>query len=405
MRITFLTLKIDLLAGGGANRGLDIKLRGLIERGHDVRLITIFPELNKLPPEGVPYTVENAPCASRSFFALQQHVVSLLKENESRTDVYHIDGVTFLWAGGMYRRAGGHIPTAAYLSTYTEALKLLTFETPDPKKGILPWIKFNVDVRMVWLKHLLWAKFVGMASARFLDVIFVPSPEAGVHYAQFGFQKDRIVTMPEFVDPSRFHPEAFQSEPYPVSFDPDRPFRLLHVGRLMRMKGIDLLIRALTELRRNGRIVTLSIIGDGPQLERLKKLAVDLGATESIIFVPWTDESGLADAYAASDAFVHPCRFPEPFGRTVLEALFFSRPVITSKGSGSEWAAGKAGVATRMGSAEDLELTLSKLYDNPNRLSALSNNAPERVEFYKVDRWLDILEDTFKRLNNKNKSV
>jgi len=402
MRITFIALKIDLLTGGGANRGLDNKLRGLVRRGHDVRLITIFPELNKLPPEGVPYPVEDAPCASRGFNALQQHVVSLLKERESQTDAYHIDGVTFLWAGGMYRRAGGRIPTAAYLSTYAEALNLLPFEAPDPAKGVLPWIRFHADVRMLWIKHLIWAKLFGLASARFLDVIFVPSPEAGALYAKFGFPKDRIVAMPEFVDPSRFRPEAFSSDPYPASFEPDRPMRLLHVGRFMHMKGIDLLINAVAELRRASRCVTLTILGNGPQEERLRRLANERGVADIVTFAPWTDEAGLAKAYAASDAFVHACRFSEPFGRTVLEALFFSRPIVTSKGSGSAWAAGNAGVKTNMGDLADVTRALYDLYDHPERLEKLSQNAPERVAFFSINRWLDVLEQTFERLVHQN---
>jgi glycosyltransferase involved in cell wall biosynthesis len=398
MRITFITLKLDIVVGGGANRGLDIKLRNLHALGHDVRLITIFPELNKLPSEGVPYPIEAAPCADRTFTALQQHVVAILKQNESRSDVYHIDGTTCMWAGGMYHKAGGPIPTVVYLPTYAEALNLLTYEPPDISKGLFPWLKFNIDVRMVWLKHWLWAKWVGLGYVRHLDRIFGDSPVLCANYARFGFPKHLLETMPEFVDASHFLHKDVRGATMPDAFGTDRPFRLLHVGRLLRMKGVDLLIKAVVRLRREGRNVTATVLGDGPQLERLQKLAENLGVKEAITFLPWTDETKLAPVYAACDAFVHPCRFPEPFGRTILEALFFDRPIVTSVGTGSAWVAGNAGVSARMGSMDDLVRVLADLYDNPKRLAELSAAAPERVEYFDVHRWTRVLETELQRL-------
>lgn len=403
MRITFITLKIDIVVGGGANRGLDMKLRSLRARGHDVRLITVFPELNRLPPEGAPYPVEAAPCANRGFRALQEHVVSIMKQNETRTDVYHIDGTTCLWAGGMYRKAGGRVPVAAYLSTYMEALNLLTYEPPDPSKGIGSWLRFHLDVRMVWLKHRLWVKTLGLPIARHLDLVFVPSPVTGEHYARFGFPADRIAVMPEFIDPGHFHPDAFRSEPFPSSFGSDKPFRLLHVGRLLRMKGVDLLIQAVAGLRRDERNVTATILGGGPQLERLKKLAETLGIDDAVTFLPWTEESDLSPAYAACDAFVHPCRFPEPLGRTIIEALFFGRPIVTSEHTGSAWAAGDAGVTAKMGSADDLKRALAELYGHPGRLTELSHAAPARVDFFDVRRWTITLEESLARLHDASR--
>ena len=400
MRITFLTLKIDLVKGGGANRGLDIKLRSLQARGHNVRLLTIFPERNLLPPEGVPYPVESVPCPDRTFRALQSFVVDVLKKNEARTDVYHIDGVTSLWAGGMYRKNGGRVPVAAYLSTYTEAMNLLTYEPPELADGLWPWLQFHIDVRMVWIKNWLWAKTVGLAFARHLDLVFVPSPTSGEHYARFGFPANRIEVMPEFIDAKHFRAEQFPTQPYPSAFGTDRPFRLLHVGRLMRMKGVDLLIRAVSALRHSGKNIEVTILGDGPQLERLKRLTNELAANDGVIFAPWVEEEQLSPFYSACDAFVHSCRFPEPLGRTMIEAMFFARPIVTAEDTGSAWAAGNAGITARMGSAADLERVLAELYDHPQRLAELSAATKARVAFFDVERWAEKLEQFLTRLTS-----
>lgn len=390
MRITFITLKLDIVLGGGANRGLDIKLRALQQLGHDVRLITIFPELNKLPKEGVPYPIEEARPSDKRFQSLQQHVVNVLRANEERTDIYNIDGTTFLWAGGMYRKNGGRIPVVAYLPTYMEALNLLTYELPEFTKHPVACIKLWAEIRSVWLKNWIWAKIVGLRYANALDLIFVPAPVVKDIYGNFGFPKERIAVLPEFIDPSNVRSQDVTIEPIPINFSDQRPFRLLHVGRLLRMKGVDLIIEAIATARKNGRAITATIVGDGPQKERLEQQATNLGINEAIEFVPWREEHSLASVYAACDAFVHPCRFPEPLGRTIIEAMFFQKPIITTEGSGSAWAADKAGVTSRMEDVNDLERVISDLYDHPERLREMATHTQERVAFFEYHRWTSI---------------
>jgi glycosyltransferase involved in cell wall biosynthesis len=387
MRITFITLKIDIVRGGGANRGLDIKLRALQRLGHEVRLLTLFPELNALPAEGVPYPVEPVPPVMRTFNALQRHVVELLRANETQTDIYNIDGTSCLWAGGMYRQEGGTIPVVAYLATYMEALDILTPELPDPQNGLMPWLKLFIELRSVWIKNWIWSKVFGLPVAQRLDAIFVPAPVVGDIYAQFGFPKQRIAVLSEFIDRSHFHVERTRSEPYPLQFTNERPFRILHVGRLLRMKGVDLVIQAVAGARRRGRHVTLTVLGDGPQRARLEALIDRLDITNAVTFLPWKEESDLSSSYAACDAFVHPCRFPEPLGRTIIEAMFFGRPIITSAGSGSAWAAGEAGATAKQGDAKDLERVICELHDHPERLKEMSRHTSERVAFFDHEAW------------------
>lgn len=398
MRITFITLKIDIVRGGGANRGLDIKLRDLQRRGHTVRLLTLFPELNHLPPEGTPYPIEVAPASNRSFITLQRHVVELLRANEHNTDIYNIDGTSCLWAGGMYRQEGGKIPVVAYLATYMEALDILTPELPDPKNGLLPWLKLFLELRSVWIKNWAWSKWNGLRFAQKLDKIFVCAPVVRNIYTRFGFPYDRIEILPEFIERAHFAVEKTTPTLHPDTFTNERPFRMLHVGRLLRMKGVDLVIRAVAGARRSGRHVTLTILGDGPQRARLEALIDRLGITEAVTFLPWKEEGALSSSYAACDAFVHPCRFPEPLGRTIIEAMFFGRPIITSAGSGSAWAAGEAGATAKQGDAKDLERVICELHDHPERLAEMSRHTQERVAFFDHETWANTFIDHLERI-------
>lgn len=94
----------------------------------------------------------------------------------------------------------------------------------------------------------------------------------------------------------------------------DLEFRLLAVGRLVRSKNFDVLVRAMSDI---GAGVTLTIVGDGPEREALVKLTSDLGIAERVRFLGnRRDVEGL---YAEADVLVHPST-KEGFGLAPVEA-------------------------------------------------------------------------------------
>jgi len=104
----------------------------------------------------------------------------------------------------------------------------------------------------------------------------------------------------------------------------------LSVGRLTKMKRVDLFIRSLqyTDPRIKGIIV-----GQGDQEEELKKLASELGLTERIIFKGFVTEEGLIQLYANAFAVVFP-PVDEDLGLIAIEAFKSQKPVITCVDSG-----------------------------------------------------------------------
>lgn len=94
----------------------------------------------------------------------------------------------------------------------------------------------------------------------------------------------------------------------------------LMVGRLIAYKRHDIAIQAFNELK-----LPLKIIGRGPELERLKKIA---GPT--IEFLGRVEESDLPKYYAECQAFVFPQE--EDFGIVAIEAIASGRPLIAYRG-------------------------------------------------------------------------
>lgn len=97
----------------------------------------------------------------------------------------------------------------------------------------------------------------------------------------------------------------------------------LVVGRLIPYKRFDLVVGAFNTLG-----VPLKIIGDGPELGRLKKMA-----KPNIEFLGWQPDEEVRDHYAKAQAFIFPQE--EDFGIVALESLASGTPVIAYRGGGA----------------------------------------------------------------------
>ncbi|MCC8114061.1 MAG: glycosyltransferase family 4 protein [Bacteroidales bacterium] len=110
-------------------------------------------------------------------------------------------------------------------------------------------------------------------------------------------------------------------------------FRIVQVGRLdYAKKGQDLLLKALTKLPNN---VVADFIGEGPDLEELKRMAKDLGLEARVNWLGTKTQEYLYEHLRDYDLFVQPSRF-EGFGLTVAEAMAAQVPTIVSSGEGPE---------------------------------------------------------------------
>ncbi len=94
------------------------------------------------------------------------------------------------------------------------------------------------------------------------------------------------------------------------------------IGRCDHNKGFDLAIRALADVDRRGRLV---IIGDGPELERLRALASAEGVAERVTFTG--AQQRMAPWYAAADAVLS-TSFYDTFPNVLLEGMAVGRPIL-----------------------------------------------------------------------------
>ncbi|MEZ5209738.1 MULTISPECIES: glycosyltransferase family 4 protein [unclassified Gordonia (in: high G+C Gram-positive bacteria)] len=113
----------------------------------------------------------------------------------------------------------------------------------------------------------------------------------------------------------------------------DGPAELLFAGRLEYEKGVQDLLEALPKIRRAHPGTTLTIAGEGTQLDWLTGLTRKYRIARSVTFAGKQDHDGLVALMHRCAAIVLPSRY-EPFGIVALEAAATGIPLVTSTAGG-----------------------------------------------------------------------
>jgi glycosyltransferase involved in cell wall biosynthesis len=173
--------------------------------------------------------------------------------------------------------------------------------------------------RVGWLKSQLffkpllqWVKWYDRATTRRVDLFIANSSYVAERVLRCYGRKAAVLPPP--VDLSRFAGAHRQPEDW-----------FLVVSALVPYKRVDQAIRACARLDRR-----LKIVGSGPETERLRRLARNLGAT--VEFAGFTDDQQLVDYYLRAKALLFPG--VEDFGIVPVEAIAAGCPVIAFKKGG-----------------------------------------------------------------------
>lgn len=116
---------------------------------------------------------------------------------------------------------------------------------------------------------------------------------------------------------------------------PERPWgwKLVYVGRIVDVKGVDLAIEALAKLPAEATLV-IDGRGDDDYQRALRERVRELGLEGRVTFQQSRRED-LPATYAAGDVTLFPVRWAEPFGLVPLESMAVGRPVIATGRGGS----------------------------------------------------------------------
>ena len=195
--------------------------------------------------------------------------------------------------------------------------------------------------------------------------------------------RSRCVFIPEnAVDLEKF-PLTPKAAAIPGSL---RPLRISFVGRLVALKGVDMLIAAVAPLIRSGAL-HLDIIGDGPERERLQTMVKNENITSGVSMDGWIPHALLGSRLRQSELFVFPS-IREFGGGVVLEAMALGVPaVVLDHGGPPELVPPGTGFVLPMTTREDivtrLRQLLTELQQNPAQLHSAGELAQAHVRrFY-----------------------
>ncbi|MCV2368869.1 glycosyltransferase [Roseateles oligotrophus] len=158
------------------------------------------------------------------------------------------------------------------------------------------------------------------------------------------------------VDLARFRPRLEERAPGPL--------RLLCIGRLTPAKGQVLLLQACAELRQRRLDFALTLVGDGPDMTRLKDSVKTLGLSSVVSFTGSLNQQQVSGELGRADAFVLPS-LAEGIPVVLMEAMASGLPCVS---------------CPVMGIPELLEHERSGLLAAPGDVAALTRQLQRLIE-------------------------
>ena len=182
---------------------------------------------------------------------------------------------------------------------------------------------------------------------------------------------------------------------------PDAILRLLYVGRLVADKGVHDVLTALQHLKNdhNGPVVTLDVYGEGDPdyTTDLHTFVQQHELEQQVTFHGSVPRTNIPAILARHDVLLFPSIWPEPFARTVLEAMAAGLAVVgtTTGGTSEILQHGQTGLTYPAENAQALAEQIAQLAHDPAGRIRLARAGQARVMAeFTFERMVDELEAT-----------
>jgi glycosyltransferase involved in cell wall biosynthesis len=184
-----------------------------------------------------------------------------------------------------------------------------------------------------------------------------------------------------------------------------RPWRLLYVGQLTALKNVDVLLRALLQVKQP---VELELVYHNSALEiPLRKLALELGLNERVRFLGPKTPRELAAIYQRADIFVLPSA-GEALPSVVTEAMLCGTPVIATDVGGVREQLHGYGLCVPPGRPDELAAAITCVLDHYDQFAAQCETASAyaKQQFSieaMVDRHLELYADLLEKKGGRRR--
>ena len=205
-----------------------------------------------------------------------------------------------------------------------------------------------------------------------------------------------VAIIPPGIDLKKYQPPARR-------IDSKDSKQILYIGRLENRKGVKYLIQALKTLSEKKPNVSLIIVGDGPDREKLQSLTRQLELEDRVTFAGYiTDEQKIKYLHE-SDLFCAPALYGESFGVVLLEAM--ATGLVTVAGNNIGYSSVMQGLgAISLVSPKDIEefaRRLDLLLHESSLRRLWRNWAKDELSQYDysriVDQYVEVYEQAYER--------
>ncbi|MEM2174794.1 MAG: glycosyltransferase [Candidatus Micrarchaeia archaeon] len=221
----------------------------------------------------------------------------------------------------------------------------------------------------------LYEKFV----LKNVDLVLILSKKDGENVLRKKDYTGQIIYLPLFVDTEIFKKQD-RTDLRKILIGKDK-IVIGYVGRLVKEKGVDLLIEAVRMLNYDN--LHLLIIGDGPQRQHLINLVKEKGLVNKVSFLGSIFYTDLPKYLNCLDILVLPSyttsNWKEQFGRVLIEAMACEVAVIGSSSGEIPEVIGDAGLVFKEGDCYDLSKKIELLMNDEQLRKELARKGRERV--------------------------
>jgi glycosyltransferase involved in cell wall biosynthesis len=221
------------------------------------------------------------------------------------------------------------------------------------------------------------------------------------HFNRINSWNGPLEVIPNTISLKKFN-SLINAAQFRLKYDIDEESKIiLFLGRLNRIKNIDVLIKSFDSVLKHSMNAVLVIAGpnDG-ELKTLRNLTMDLGISDKVVFTGMLYFKEKLLALKTCDILVLPSKY-ELFGTVILEAFACCKPVIASNvGSSPDLVIpGTTGFLFEPGNVQQLSSCILRMLRNPDESSKMGLAGRELVEGrYSLDQVVLELESLFRSI-------
>jgi len=243
-------------------------------------------------------------------------------------------------------------------------------------------IKKNNKLRKIFVKNLKTADKILVLSQDFKDALI-----------ELGIDEDKIKMSSTMVEIEKYKTEN-------KNFD--GLYNVLFCGNIAKAKGVYELLQAINVVIEKNKNLNFIFIGDGPELENLKKKTEKMGIEEHVTFTGYKKGEEKYEIYKKSHLFVLPS-YTEGFPNVALEAMAAGLPIIATPVGALKYAIedGKNGWKLESVPPEPEEIAekIIELIEDPDLMKEMSeNNLLEAKSKYDVKAVTDDIVKIYKEI-------